>query len=142
MTWTTIRENALLSLTSLDRAGEIRYDAQQHALALINPTTGEEEVLTLSLLSSGYVAEPGEVFVKDWSEHSGLAAALVAARVANHVESVRVGPHGATAHRLQVVVAADGVDDSTEERSPSRDSVLEEQLAAAAMRLAAYFDQH
>ena len=45
MTWTTIRSNALLSLTSLDRAGEIRYDSRQHALVVlpgevVNTTTG------------------------------------------------------------------------------------------------------
>lgn len=141
MTWTTIRENALLSLTSLDRAGEIRYDGRQHALVLIDPTTGEEEVLTLDLLSSGYVAEPDEVFVKEWSEHSGLAAALVAARVANHVESLRVGPHGATAHRLQILDESDDVDDLSEAHTNGRDPVFEDQLAAAAKRLA-YLDQH
>lgn len=141
MTWTTIRENALLSLTSLDRAGEIRYDSRQHALVLIDPTTEEEEVLTMNLLSSGYVAEPGEVFVKDWTEHSGLAAALVAARVATHVESLRVGPHGATAHRLRILDVANDVDDLPEASTPGHDPVFEEQLAAAAKRLA-YLDQH
>lgn len=141
MTWTTIRENALLSLTSLDRAGEIRYDSRQHALVLIDPTTAEEEVLTMNLLSSGYVAEPGEVFVKDWTEHSGLAAALVAARVATHVESLRVGPHGATAHRLQILEEANGVNGLSETSTPGHDPVFEKQLAAAAKRLA-YLDQH
>lgn len=141
MTWTTIRENALLSLTSLDRAGEIRHDSRQHALLLIDSTTGEEEVLTLNLLSSGYVAEPGEVFVKDWSEHSGLAAALVAARVAYHVESLRVGPHGATAHRLRIVDETNGVEDLPDVSTPGRDPVFDDQLAAAAKRLA-YLDKH
>lgn len=141
MTWTTIRENALLSLSSLDRAGEIRYDSRQHALVLIDPTTAEEEVLTMNLLSSGYVAEPGEVFVKDWTEHSGLAAALVAARVANHIESLRVGPHGATAHRLRVLDEANSVEGLSEASTPGHDPVFEEQLAAAAKRLA-YLDQH
>lgn len=141
MTWTTVRESALLSLTDLDRAGEIRYHSRQHALVLIDPTTAEEEVLTMNLLSSGYVAEPGEVFVKDWSEHSGLAAALVAARVANHVESLRVGPHGATAHRLQIIGEANGVEGLPGASTTGRDPVFEEQLAAAAKRLA-YLDQH
>lgn len=141
MTWTTIRSNALLSLTRLDRAGDIQYDGRQHALVLVDPTTVEEEVLTVDLLSSGYVAEPGEVFVKDWSEHSGLAAALVAARVANHVESLRVGPHGATAHRLQILDETKCVDDLPAVSSTGRDPVFEEQLAAASKRVA-YLDQH
>ncbi|MGO2616102.1 hypothetical protein [Arthrobacter rhombi] len=141
MTWITIRRNALLSLTSLDRAGEIRYDSRQHALVLIDPTTGEEELLTLNLLSSGYVAGPGEVFVKDWSEHSGLAAALVATRVVNHIESLRVGPHGVTAHRLQIVDETNGFEDLPGVSTTGRDPVFEDQLAAAAMRLA-YLDQH
>lgn len=141
MTWTTVRENALLSLTDLDRAGEIRYHSRQHVLVLIDPTTAEEEVLTMNLLSSGYVAEPGEVFVKDWTEHSGLAAALVAARVANHVESLRVGPHGGTAHRLQILDETNGVEDVPAVSSTGRDPAFEEQLAAASKRVA-YLDQH
>lgn len=141
MTWTTIRSNALLSLTSLDRVGEIRYDNRQHALVLVDPATAEEEVLTVNLLSSGYVADPGEVFVKDWSEHSGLAAALVAARVAKHVESLRVGPHGATAHRLRIIDEANAVEDRSEVPKAGHDPVFEEQLAAVFMRLACR-DQH
>lgn len=141
MTWTTIRSNALLSLTSLDRAGEIRYDNRQHALVLVDHATAEEEVLTVNLLSSGYVADPGEVFVKDWSEHSGLAAALVAARVAKHVESLRVGPHRATAHRLRIIDEVDAVEDRSEVPATVRDPEFEDQLAAVFMRLACR-DQH
>lgn len=141
MTWTTIRNNALLSLTSLDRAGEILYDSRQHALVLVDPATAEEEVLTVNLLSSGYVADPGEVFVKDWSEHSGLAAALVAARVAKHVEGVRVGPHGAIAHRLRIIDEADAVEDSSEAPATGSDRDFEDQLDAVFMRLACR-DQH
>ena len=136
MTWTTIRSNALLSLTSLDRAGEIRYDSRQHALVLVDPATAEEEVLTVNLLGSGYVAEPGELFVKDWSEHSGLAAALVAARVATHVESFQVRPHGATAHRLRIIDEADAVEDRSEVPATASDPEFEDQLAAVFMRLA------
>lgn len=141
MPWTTIRNNELLSLTDLDRAGEIHYDSRQHALVLVDPTTGTEEVLTVNLLSSGYVADPGEVFVKDWSEHSGLAAALVAARVAKHVESVRVGPHGAIAHRLRIIDEVDAVEDRSEVPATGSDPEFEDQLAAVFMRLACR-DQH
>lgn len=141
MTWTTIRSNALLSLTGLDRAGEIRYDNRQHALVLVDPATAEEEVLTVNLLSSGYVADPGEVFVKDWSEHSGLAAALVAARVTKHVESLRVGPHGAIAYRLRIIDEANAVEDRSEAPATGSDPEFEDQLAAVFMRLACR-DQH
>lgn len=141
MTWTRIRSNALLSLTSLDRAGEIRYDNRLHALVLVDPATAEEEGLTVNLLSSGYVADPGEVFVKDWSEHSGLVAALVAARVAKHVESLRVGPHGATAHRLRTIDETNAVEDRSEVRATGSDPEFEDQLAAVFMSLACR-DQH
>lgn len=136
MTWTTIRSNALLSLTRLDRAGELRHDSRQHALVLVDPGTAEEEVLTVNLLSSGYVADPGEVVVKDGSEHDGLAAALVAGRVAKHVESLRVGPHGTTAPRLRIIDEANAVEGSSEVPATGRDPEFEDQLAAVFMRLA------
>lgn len=98
-------------------------------------------MLTVNLLGSGYVAEPGEVFIKDWSEHSGLAAALVAARVAKHVESLRVGPHGATAHRLRIIDEVHAVEDRSEYPATGSDREFEDQLAAVFMRLTCR-DQH
>lgn len=102
MTWNTLRETAQLHFNEIELIGRIEYDPGQHALAIIDPTTGEEEVLTVDLLSSGYVAFPGEVFVKEWSGHTGLAQALVHNRIAEIVEPVRVGPHAQTAYRLRI----------------------------------------
>lgn len=135
MPWTTIREHAVLSLPDLDLVGDIKYDRRQYALKLVDPTTGEEEVLTLSLLASGFVADPGQVFVKDWSEHTGLAAALVAVQICHHIETVNIGPNGVTAYRLQVVDEVTG-NDASEATRPRHDTAFDEQVVAAAMRLA------
>lgn len=102
MTWKTLRDHAVLTFNDIVLEGRIEYDRSQHSLAIANPDTGEEEVLTINLLTSGYVAFPGEVFVKDWSEHSGLAAELEQAGIAEVVETVVVGPHQQRAYRMRV----------------------------------------
>lgn len=103
MTWTTLRDHARLRFnTDVELEGRIEYDARQHALAIVDPTTGEEEMLTVDLLSSGYVAFPGQVFVKDWSGHHGLAHALARTGIAAFIEPVLVGPFQQTAFRMRV----------------------------------------
>src|SRR5699024_12701177 len=59
--------------------------------------------LSTDLSVYGYVAEPGQVFIKDWSEHAGLADALVLARVVSPLESLRVGPFSSRAYRVRVL---------------------------------------
>ena len=103
MKWKTLRENIRLEFNDIELDGRINYDPSQHALIFVDPTTGEDEVLTVDLLSSGYLARPGEVFVKDWSEHTGLGAALATHGIAEIVESVRVGPFGLAAYRMRVI---------------------------------------
>lgn len=104
MTWTTLRDTALLKFnTDVELAGRIEYDSGQHALAIVDPSTGEEEVLTVDLLSSGYFAFPGEVFVKDWSGHRGLAHTLARNGIAAFIEAVLVGPFQQTAYRMRVL---------------------------------------
>lgn len=103
MTWTTLRDHACLKFnTDVELEGRIEYDARQHALAIVDPVSGEEEVLTVDLLSAGYLAFPGEVFVKDWSEHTGLAFELAQHGIAEMVEAVGFGQFHQTAYRMRV----------------------------------------
>lgn len=135
MAWITIREHAVLSLPDLDLVGDIKYDSRQHALVLIDPSTADEEVLTLSLLSSGFVAAMDEVFVKNWSEHSGLAAALVAAQIGHRVETITIGPNGLTAYRM--LISDDPCfEDTIDAPRPGHDAAFDDQVVAAATRLA------
>lgn len=41
--------------------------------------------------------------MKDWSEHEGLAGALIDAGVAMRLESVQVGPWNSQAYRLLIL---------------------------------------
>lgn len=54
----------------------------------------DDEVLSVNL--GGYEMYPpeGHVYVRDYSEHEGLPAALEAAGIATVVERLSFGPHG------------------------------------------------
>ncbi|MGO1851847.1 MAG: hypothetical protein ACTH0V_00375 [Microbacteriaceae bacterium] len=103
MTWQTIRHSFTVAYPQMTLTGDIEYDPAQHALAHVNADTGEEEVLTVNLFDAGYVAAPGEAFIKDWSEHAGFAQALDDACVVEIIEAVTVGPFRQTAHRVRVL---------------------------------------
>lgn len=66
------------------------------------PAEGDEWLST-DLTASAHAARPGESFVKDWSEHSGLAAALASAGIVEILESLDVGLFGSRAYRVCVV---------------------------------------
>lgn len=102
MAWTTLQEHVELRLEHVTLTGTVEYDPSQNALTIMCPDTDESEVLTVDLTQYGYVAFPGEVFVKDWSEHSGLAGAIQAAGIATVVEQITVGPFESTAYRIRL----------------------------------------
>ena len=103
MAWSKRQESTTLELAEIELEGDLYYDAEQNALCLVEPETGEDEILTVNMLGAGYVAFPGEVFVRDYSEHSGLPAALVAVGVCEEVEKISTGPFGAGVSRMRVI---------------------------------------
>ena len=103
MTWTTIRDRVKLALPHVTLSGVLAHNPARASLIIADHETGEAEVLSVDLAVYGYVAAPGEVFVKGWSEHSGLATALEVAGVARIVETVIVGPFDSPAHRMQLL---------------------------------------
>lgn len=105
MTWKTINESVIVHYPQFTMTGPIEYDPAQASLAQVDAETGEDEVLSVDLSEYGYVPGPGEVFVKDWSEHQGFAAALQAAGVVEIVGEVLVGPFMSRAYRVQVMGA-------------------------------------
>ena len=104
MTWAMHREAVSLRLSEIELEGDLYYDSVQSSLCLVDPETGEDEVLTVSLLRDGYVAFPGQIFVRDYSEHFGLPAALVAAGICGEVEEISIGPFGSRVVRMRVIV--------------------------------------
>lgn len=82
--------------------GHLTYDRRRGLLELHGPD-GIAEVLNTDLRAEGFIAFPDEVLVRDWSEHAGLAGALVDAGVAMRTESFQVGPFSSRAYRLQLL---------------------------------------
>lgn len=103
MLWTVIRDNITIRYPQFEMTGCIEHDPAQHALAHIEPLSGDVEVLSIDLLAYGHVPEPGQCFIKDWSEHAGFTAALVAAGVVDVIAEVNVGPFAAHAYRVRVI---------------------------------------
>ena len=102
MTWTTLREHVELLLEHVTLTGAVEHDPSHNGLTITCPDTGNSEVLTIDLTSYGNVAFPGEVFVKDWSEHQGLAAALEQAGIGTISTAIIVGPFASTAYRMRL----------------------------------------
>lgn len=80
--------------------GVLDYDPADAVLVMLE-AEGPERFST-NLQCYGLVAAPGCVFVKDWSEHSGLAAALQEAGLVRIVRNVEVGPFASTAYEVEV----------------------------------------
>lgn len=62
------------------------------------------ERVSVNLEAYGLVPGPGHVFIKDWSEHSGLTASLQRAGLARVIRSVVVGPFSSTAYEVEVTL--------------------------------------
>ena len=90
-----------LVLPHVTLTGHIRHDRGAGTLDLLDEQGVER--LSTDLSVYGYVAGMGEVFIKDWSEHAGLADALAIAGVVSPVESLRVGPFSSRAYRVRVL---------------------------------------
>lgn len=56
--------------------GNLLHDPETGTLVLSDPVEGDEEILTI--VTSDHRPDSGSVVVKDWSEHHGLATALLA----------------------------------------------------------------
>ena len=66
-------------------------DGQTH-LRLTSPE-GDVDDLSVNLSGYGIVAEPGHIFVPDYSEHTGTADALATAGIVTRIHPIVFGPH-------------------------------------------------
>lgn len=96
-----------LVLPHITLTGHIRHDRGAGTLDLLDEEGVER--LSTDLSVYGCVAGMGEVFIKDWSEHAGLADALAIAGVVAPLESLRVGPFSSRAYRVRVLDAVVGL---------------------------------
>lgn len=99
---TTTYPSVRLRLADVELTGTLTYDHRAQRLQIAYPD-GETEVLSTDLMVYGYLPWPGELFIKDWSEHRGLCDALVTAGIVVPVERIEVGPFRSRAYRVRVL---------------------------------------
>ena len=81
--------------------GYAAYDQPRGLLYFI--TDEGYEVLSVVLEAYGFVAPLGCVWIKDWSEHTGVTEQLVSLGVVSYEKTVRVGPFNSPAHLVSVL---------------------------------------
>lgn len=76
-------------------------DPESGELMLLTDETSEH--ISVRLGAYGLVPAPGNVFIKDWSEHEGLTQSLVDAGLAQIVATFTVGPFASRAYEVKVM---------------------------------------
>lgn len=100
----SVEKRAFVDFGNVTVSGEVLYLTDQNALVLLDEVTGCRERLSVNLEAYGLQPKPGHVFIKDWSEHKGLADSLEASGLVQIAESYAVGPFATVAHEVRVVV--------------------------------------
>lgn len=81
-------------------AGRVIYDGNSGLLYFV---TGEDsEVLSVNLEAYGLTTPPGHAWIKDWSEHAGVASQLISLKAVAYRQTVLVGPFDSPAHLVQI----------------------------------------
>ena len=101
---TSVADGVAVDFSGFVMTGAILHDDVRRGLFL-EDGEGPAEVLSTNLAAYGMNALEGHVFIKDWSEHSGVTAALVAQGVVTIVDEVRVGPFSSRAYQVRVHTA-------------------------------------
>lgn len=97
-----VKHGITIEFSAITLNGSLHHDDERRALMLM--TEEGPERVSVNLEAYGLVPAPGHVYVKDWSEHSGLAESLQRARLARIVRSVEVGPFSSTAYEVEVTL--------------------------------------
>ena len=104
---TIIASNVTVSFAGFELTGDIDFDAVHNTLSFDDHQEPSERIDT-NLFAQGIVpSEPGTVFIKDVTEHQGLAASLVEAGVVRIVREVTFGPFRSKAYEVRPI---DGVE--------------------------------
>ncbi|WP_433855197.1 hypothetical protein [Streptomyces kronopolitis] len=100
---TTVKHDVTIDFGCIELIGSLVHDDQYRVLELEN-AEGPAEPISTSLQGYRLTPEPGNVFIKDWFEHSGLTARLAQAGLVKPVRALTVGPFGPTAYEVQVTL--------------------------------------
>lgn len=100
----TVARNASVDFPGVTINGDVVYLSEQNALLLMDEDTGAPERLSVNLEGYGLVPRPGNVFIKDWSEGSGVTDSLADSGLVEIVQTHTVGPFDTTAYEVKVRV--------------------------------------
>ncbi|MEV7952888.1 hypothetical protein [Streptomyces sp. NPDC088141] len=98
---TTVKHDVTVDFGCIELTGALVHDNENSVLELEN-AEGPAEPISVSLQGYGLTPEPGNVFIKDWSEHSGLMASLARAGLVKVVHSLTVGPYLSKAYEVRM----------------------------------------
>ncbi|MGW0538520.1 hypothetical protein [Streptomyces sp. NPDC003032] len=99
---TTVKHDVTVKFGCVELTGSLVHD-DEHGVLELEDAEGPEPI-SISLQGYGLTPERGNVFIKDWSEHSGLTARLERAGLVKPVHELTVGPFGSTAYEVQVTL--------------------------------------
>lgn len=85
---------------SVELTGEVVYDQENTMLYLV--TDEDSEVLNINLDQYGLPTPSGHIWIKDWSEHTGLTAQLVAHGLVTREGLTTVGPFDSQAVLVKI----------------------------------------
>ena len=102
MATTTTKENVTVGFGAIELTGTLHHDDENRSLVLL----GDEgpEHISVNLQAYGITPAPGNVFIKDWSEHQGLTAGLVKVGLVRPVRGLTIGPFASAAYEVQVTL--------------------------------------
>lgn len=95
----TIRPETTIDFGSLTLTGILEFDAGDCCLVLY--TDEGPEPISTDLSYYGYLPDFGSVFIKDWSEHSGLAQRMADAGLVEITRTLELSPMGPGGHRVR-----------------------------------------
>ncbi|WP_051847115.1 hypothetical protein [Streptomyces sp. NRRL F-5053] len=84
-------EDVSLTFGSVELTGSLEHDDKRRSLVLM--TDQGPERISVNLTEFGLTPASGHVYIKDWSEHSGLTAALERAGLVELVAKIVLGPY-------------------------------------------------
>lgn len=102
MAETLTKDDVTVAFPGLQLSGRLVHDRAHGVLELI--TEEGPERLSANLMAYGLVAGPGCVWIKDWSEHEGLAHGLADQGLVELVGQMRVGPFASKAYEALVLI--------------------------------------
>ncbi|MFD7661261.1 hypothetical protein [Streptomyces sp. NPDC059788] len=99
----TVKHDVTVDFGCIELTGALVHDDKNRVLKL-EKAKGSAEPISISLQGYGLTPELGNVFIKDWSEHSGLTARLEWAGLVTPVNVLTVGPYRSTAYEVRVTL--------------------------------------